>query len=65
MMSGVGCSIFSDDISKAFNHIPDDRFTVPGRYKDGTHLEVGPKLNDLSDVWLTVHRNSMWIRKTN
>ena len=24
-----------------------------------------PNTNDKSDVWLTVHRNSVWIRKTN
>jgi len=41
MTSGLGCSIFLDDILKAFGQIPDDRFTLPGRYKDGTHLEVG------------------------
>ena len=28
-------------------------------------LTAGIKVNSKSDVWLTVHRNSVWIRKTN
>ena len=41
MMSDLSRSIFPDDILKAFSHTQDDRFTFPGRYKDGTHLEFG------------------------
>ena len=26
---------------------------------------LGREPNNVSDVWLTVHRNSVWIRKTN
>ena len=28
-------------------------------------LQIIPPNSSKSDVWLTVHRNSMWIRKTN
>ena len=31
-------------------------------FSDGAMFEV---CNGKSDVWLTVHRNSVWIRKTN
>jgi len=40
--SDLGRSVFPDNILKVFSHIPADRFTLPGRYKDGTHLKVGP-----------------------
>jgi len=39
-------------------------FALTVSYKDKCTEEVNLKFLK-SDVWLTVHRNSVWIRKTN
>jgi hypothetical protein len=41
-------------------------FTCFTADRRGSHLSRGqhPHITSLSDVWLTVHRNSVWIRKT-
>jgi hypothetical protein len=58
---GTGCSETSDY-----------KIQTPGNYPEESiqllliiSLETAGKNSSKSDVWLTVHRNSVWIRKTN
>jgi len=48
--------------SPCIDQILAELFKVRGRT---IHYEIYKPIHSKSDVWLTVHRNSVWIRKTN